>query len=437
MSGRAEVAAALESALGPSRVRPCSLSLLGEDVAREIVPRDGEEVSRALRALAACGGRALVRGGGTRDALGNRLAPVDIALSTRELAGIEELDAQDGVVRARAGTRIGALRDEARAKGFELPLCAPATATLGGVLASAAFGPRRLGFGAPKHTVLGLDVVLGSGERTRCGGRVVKNVTGFDLAKLYVGSFGVLGVIEAAWLRLRPRAEREAAFALAAGSSASEASNLAIEIARRSTARCAALLSSSLAARVPGEPIEDAGSARADGFVLVGELAGAELAVGSDLDFAMSRAVSSDGARTLESSAIDALGAVCDEALGERGLRARIAVLPSAVGLALAGLAEVGAELVAHPGLGLVHAQWRFAPGETGDLASLLAIVERVVRELRGVGRFESIPVAAAEGRDVFAVAPRASAVAAISRSLERRFDPHGVLAVGRASGRT
>src|SRR6266850_1996232 len=77
--------------------------------------------------------------------------------------------------------------------------------TLGGALATAALAPRALGFGRPRDVVLGCEVVLADGLRTRCGGRVVKNVTGYDMAKLYVGSLGALGVITGAWLRLAPK----------------------------------------------------------------------------------------------------------------------------------------------------------------------------------------------------------------------------------------
>ncbi|MEZ4216953.1 MAG: FAD-binding oxidoreductase [Myxococcota bacterium] len=416
-AGGGPIARAIEEALGAGRVAACALDVLGARVEREVAPSDGAELATCLRALGAAGGRALVRGGGSRDGLGNRLGRVDVALSTRALAGVEEFDAQDGVVRVRAGTQLAVLAREVREQGWELPLDAPGPATVGGALAAAAFGPRRLGLGAPKHAVLGLDVVLGSGERTRCGGRVVKNVTGFDLAKLYVGSFGTLGVIEAAWLRLRPRPERVVAFAVDDAGGASAAAGLALECARRATARCAALV-----AAAPGEPR----------FALVAELAGPALAVEADLDWAASRGA----LRTLDPSEIDALGARADARLGDDGVRARIAMLPSAVGLALGELALAGAELVAHAGLGLVHAQWRFDAGPPGDVASRLAQVERVARTVRGHARLESLPLAAAAGRDVFGLAGRDPIALALARSLERRFDPHGVLDVGRAAGR-
>ena len=101
------------------------------------------------------------------------------------------------------------VREALAASGWELSLDPPGRdSTVGGCLAAASVGPRALGLGLPRDQVLGLTVSLASGERVRCGGRVVKNVTGYDLNKLYTGSFGSLGVIESAWLRLRaaPRA---------------------------------------------------------------------------------------------------------------------------------------------------------------------------------------------------------------------------------------
>ena len=205
----------------------------------EVSPPDGAAVSAVVRVLGEQRATALVRGRGTRDSLGNRMGPVDVVLSTRALEGVDELDLQDGVVHVRAGTTLEALRDAVAPHGWEVPLGAPVGASVGGALATASVGPRRLAQGPPRDCVLGLEVVLGSSERTRCGGRVVKNVTGFDLAKLYTGSFGCLGVIESGWLRLRPAPEVSLQL-LSPLDAVEDPGGLAIAGARRASARCCA-----------------------------------------------------------------------------------------------------------------------------------------------------------------------------------------------------
>jgi glycolate oxidase FAD binding subunit len=180
----------------------------GAEVSATLRPADGEALARVITAMCRLGLAAVVRGSGSGLALGNPPRGVELFLSLERLAGVDELDEVDGVCRVAAGTPLAALRDKLAATAWELPLDAPgAAATVGGCLAGARIGPRSLGFGLPRDVQLGLDMTLGSGERTRCGGRVVKNVTGYDLGKLYTGSQGSLGVIEAAWLRLRPKPE--------------------------------------------------------------------------------------------------------------------------------------------------------------------------------------------------------------------------------------
>src|SRR5262249_61085694 len=94
---------------------------------------------------------------------------------------------------------------------------------------------------APGDQGLGLEVVLGDGVLAKCGGRVVKNVTGYDLAKLYTGSLGTLGVIAAAWLRLRPRPERVEHLEAQAGDVTSACAR-GLAAARSATARAAAVV---------------------------------------------------------------------------------------------------------------------------------------------------------------------------------------------------
>lgn len=169
-------------------------------------PQSREEVAEVVRAAGADGLALLPWGGGI--ALSREWAPAryDLALDLTGLSRIVEYEPDDFTITAECGVRIEDLRGLLAAKGQELPLEAaePWGATLGGVLAANASGPRRRRFGAPRDRVLGAQFVTGDGVLARTGGRVVKNVAGHAVHRLLVGSRGTLGVILEASLKLLP-----------------------------------------------------------------------------------------------------------------------------------------------------------------------------------------------------------------------------------------
>ncbi|MBK7876798.1 MAG: FAD-binding oxidoreductase [Planctomycetes bacterium] len=134
-----------------------------------------------------------------------------LALSTRRLQHLVEYEPAEGVITALAGTRMATLRDTAREHGHWLTPDVPAAenATLGGVIAAGQSGLDRLRHGPARHHVLGVRAVMADGSIAKSGGRLVKNVTGFDLPRLFAGSHGTLCVIVEATLRLQvaPRCE--------------------------------------------------------------------------------------------------------------------------------------------------------------------------------------------------------------------------------------
>jgi glycolate oxidase FAD binding subunit len=405
---------AIESALGTGRVRErAPIEVDGHTVAHVVEPTSADEVSQCLRAIAGTAAAALVLGGGNRLGIGNPPARADLVLSMRALSGIEELDAEDGVCRARAGTTLAELRAAANAAGWELPFDAPgAAATLGGVIAAAEPGPRAQGYGAPRDVVLGLDVVLGSGELTRCGARVVKNVTGYDLQKLYTGSLGALGVITAAWIRLRARPERVCVLAGELGNGG-EASALAIAAMRRTSCRAALLAL--------------AGSER-EARHLVVELAGSEAAVDRD-----TRELSRDlGLRAAGARDLDVLRA--RSLAREAALAARIPLLRSQLDAAESALAATGARSVAWLGLGFALAEWSSGTrARVGDL-EIAGVVAELARTSRGAALMRRAPLEWKRERDVFGLS---DGEIALTRALKQRFDPSRVLAPARLAGRS
>jgi glycolate oxidase FAD binding subunit len=134
----------------------------------------------------------------------------DLLLSTRRLAGVVEFEPGDGVVTARAGTLLADLRALVAAEGLELTpdVPRPERATLGGVIGAGQSGPDRLLHGPTRHQVLGTRSLRPTGELTRSGGRLVKNVSGYDVHRLLTGSHGSLGLVLEASLRLATAPER-------------------------------------------------------------------------------------------------------------------------------------------------------------------------------------------------------------------------------------
>lgn len=128
----------------------------------------------------------------------------DAELSTAGLARVVEHQAGDLIATVEAGIRLSALNAHLSAAGQMLALDPPGDPTVGGALAGNLSGPRRHRYGSPRDLVLGVTVVLADGTVTSSGGKVVKNVAGYDLGKLFVGSEGRYGLIARAALRLHP-----------------------------------------------------------------------------------------------------------------------------------------------------------------------------------------------------------------------------------------
>ncbi|MCC6314647.1 MAG: FAD-binding oxidoreductase, partial [Thermomicrobiales bacterium] len=171
-----------------------------------IAPETAEEVAAIL---AECRNRQVATvpvGGGTALALGNLPERVDLALSTRRLGGIIDYEPTDLVLSVGAGARLGDVRAVLAERGQRLPIDPPGgdEATIGGLIATGLAGPSRLGHGTLRDLLIGIAVAHPSGTVTRAGGMVVKNVSGFDLPRVYHGSLGTLGVIVSANFKVLP-----------------------------------------------------------------------------------------------------------------------------------------------------------------------------------------------------------------------------------------
>jgi len=345
----------------------------------------------------------LVCGGRTRLGLANPAEKLAAAISLEALAGIDVFEPDEGVVHARAGTPVRALQAAVALEGWELPLDPPGPeTTVGGAIASGATGPRAQAFGRVADAVLGLEVVGADGTISKCGGRVVKNVTGYDLAKLYTGSFGSLAVVTGAWLRLRPR---PAARVVLSGRVAADDGSFA--------RACAAARGASVRACVWSE------SPGAEAASLTIELGASPEGIAHDrerLERAFPLVPGDDDAIDRLRDARTRSGNAAPAALRARALSTRLGAMRA--GALAAGLA-VSIDL----GLGVVDA--------SGEAASpgVLAALRTLAEECGGNARIEWRPEAWGGSLDAFGEAPGTRALAA---ALKHRFDPRRILNPGR-----
>jgi len=394
---------ALAAALGDALQLHDPVMVDGLRVFATLTPGDARSLGDALVSIGEARCAAIPRGAGTQLGLGNVPRRADCFLSLEAFSGVDELDASEGVCHAGAGTPLAELHSRAEEAGWELPIDdAGRGGTLGGALATAALAPRALGWGRPRDVVLGCEVVLPDGTETRCGGRVVKNVTGYDMARLYTGSLGSLGVITGAWLRLRPRPE--AVRVLQGGEIGdTEACRLGLYASRLSTVRSCLLADESHGSRPTVELAGDAASVDRDADALAAE------------GFVVTNPMLRDTAAMRRFSGLPGT------------VRLVVSSLSTKMAACIAALRESGAELLAMPGLGLVCAR-----GAASDAEELFAAAERAAEA--GGGRFlcEFAPAEAKAGRDVFAAT---SAEAALASALKAHFDLNGVLNRGRVAG--
>jgi glycolate oxidase FAD binding subunit len=180
----------------------------GTDRVPRIAPGSPDAVALLLGTAHQEGWRVRIEGAGTwlqSD------APADLALTTRRLDRIPAIEPQDLTATAEAGIGFDQLRQQLADRGAWLGVDPPGLAgrTLGSVVASATAGPLRQGFGPVKDHLLGVTFVTGDGRMVQSGGRVMKNVAGYDLTRLQAGGFGAFGVVVLVHLRLRalPRAD--------------------------------------------------------------------------------------------------------------------------------------------------------------------------------------------------------------------------------------
>jgi glycolate oxidase FAD binding subunit len=172
-------------------------------------PASVAEAAATMRAAAELDLTVVPRGSGSRLSWGLPPRSCDLVIETGRLDRVLEHAAGDWIARVQAGVRMERLAGVLGEAGQQLSLDVPAPAgadagTVGGVLATGMAGPRRLRYGTPRDLLIGITVIRADGRVAKAGGKVVKNVAGYDIGKLFAGSFGTLGLIAEATFRLHP-----------------------------------------------------------------------------------------------------------------------------------------------------------------------------------------------------------------------------------------
>src|SRR5260370_16134516 len=182
-----------------------------------MAPASVAELAEQVRAAAAGGKAIYPLGGRTMLGMGGSPTKSGLAIDVRDLNQVIDYPARDMTITVQAGITMAGLQAILAPENQRLPIDVPCAeqATLGGILATNASGPRRFGYGTLRDYVLGISAVNDEGQEIKAGGRVVKNVAGYDLCKLFIGSVGTLRVITQVTLKLRPLAEENALIALA------------------------------------------------------------------------------------------------------------------------------------------------------------------------------------------------------------------------------
>ncbi len=225
MSVSAETApAALAAIVGASQVATdpaacAAMAVDGQTPECVVYPTTPEEVAAVLRSAAEHHWAVIPYRSATKLHVGNPPRRYDIALSLKDMNQVWHYEPNDLTITVEPGMKFGDFQHFVGRQGLWLPLDPPggARASMGGIVATNAAGPLRLAYGAPRDIVLGMKIATVQGKVFKAGGRVVKNVTGYDIGKLLIGSFGTLGVVVETSFKLFPLPPERATFTAAAG----------------------------------------------------------------------------------------------------------------------------------------------------------------------------------------------------------------------------
>lgn len=416
-------------------------------------PRDETDILELVKAAVANEQALEVLGAGSKQQLG-RLVEAQAALTTRGLEGVSMYEASELVMTAAPGTTMSRIIDLLDQQGQQLAFepidyhrfygTEPGSATIGGSIAVNASGPRRITAGAARDALLGFRAISGRAELYKSGGRVIKNVTGYDLSKLLCGSFGTLGILSEVTFKVMPKPESEQTLVIdglddaAAVRLMCEAAGLPLEVS------CLAHLPDCSAFnKATGDDAAMAGLAGDGGATLL-RLEGPKISVRSRLQDLIEHFKSDAGSRGGDMTVVEhASSAALWRGVGDgaplaglddfaEALIWRVSTAPSHGAQAVAAIFEAAVPLIGHyydwaGGLiwlavdGLMPAPFNDAHG---------GAIRRAVDRLGG---HATLIRAAPEQRSATPVFhPQPAALAALNARVKDSFDPKHILNPGR-----
>ena len=411
----------IDGCAGETVARPGTAADAIDAVVPAVVAEPGSPAAAAavLGWASEHGRSVVVRGGGTKLGWGAPVGAVDVLLSTRALDAVEAHRHGDLTATVQAGAVLADVNAALAAHRQWLPLDPPHAdrATVGGIVAANDSGPRRQRHGAPRDLIIGMTLARADGVAAKSGGIVVKNVAGYDLARLLTGSFGCLGVVLTATFKLAPAAEASRTVA-ATLSEVEQVDRIAAALAADGLTPTAVELAWPPAAMlVRFESIEAVAVQQAERAATLVRDADGQAAV------------------LAESSEADAWRRHEARVFGGEGTIVKLVVLPSALSATVAWLDEAAraqaldCAIVGRAGLGVLYLR----------LAGPLSGQASLVRALRGridPGRGSAV-IRRAEGelRSLVDVWGPLGDGLPLMRQVKRRFDPGGTLNPGRGPG--
>jgi glycolate oxidase FAD binding subunit len=384
-------------------------------------PSTVQEAAAFLEEKAHASARVGFVGGGTALGLGRPPRRLDAVLRTERLTRIVEHAPPDQIIAVEAGITLAALQAAAAAHGQRLALDPPLPerATIGGLVATNGFGSRRTRYGSLRDLIIGVSLVRADGALAKGGGKVVKNVAGFDLPKMMVGSLGTLGLVATVTFRLHPLPERDVTL-----------------VARERTSRgVRELVKAMRAAQL--EPAAVAALSAEKGLELGIRFEGFEEGVKEQVDRALALVAKNAGeCDALDEASAAAFWARHDAARTAGPLRAKVAMLPSAFEeffervLPMLRAAVSEAAFAIYPTLGISF--FSGVPSDDVAAAAAIAAVRDFLAPMGGSLVLEEAPDGVRAHADPWGPAP---ASFALMRELKNRLDPEGRLNSGRFVG--
>lgn len=387
------------------------------------LPSAPEQVSSVLRICAEAQASVIPWGGGTSMALGNLPSKVEVVIGLHKLNRLIEHDDANLTATVEAGTKVGPLQENLGQRRQFLPLDPPhpLRATTGGVVAANTNGPRRMLYGGVRDLVVGMKMVLGTGEQIKAGGKVVKNVAGYDLCKLFIGSLGTLGIITEVTFRVAPLPESAASFLV------SGALDRCVDFVDRLFSSpllpaAVTLLSPQAAKAAAGGTQAPAVLTRVEGFA---EAVARHL---RDLgEMALQAGLAGEPLR--DESHQRLWEQIENFGINGEGLLYRITVPPGSAAKALAAVESWPRSgtlrYICHPGTAMIGLLLDAEPSSLEWFPKLAALA----REHRGHAALAAAPPGLKEGIEVWGEDP---ASLPLMRQIKGQFDPRGILNPGR-----